>query len=415
MDYCEGGPILARSDLDRRRRVAEPVARSAFRGLLAGLAHLHAHRVVHGDVKPENVLVGADGAARLSDFGCAKLVRARGDDACARVDGTPAFLAPEAVGPPGTVYHGRAADVYALGATLYTLAFGRIPFAAPTVAALFALVKTEPLRFPPDVPTSPALKDLVARLLAKDPACRLTLAGAAVHPWVVGGEGVTLPPPPPRSLPTPPSTDADAALAALAACPAPPRRDVLLDELVTPDAPRVFFEAGTLLHTAGDPSTRVYFIMSGTVEILLAPSCVGGGGASAPHPPVDGAAAAALTPDAAAAVRRARSLARSIARPGGRYVVAHRRGGAFVGDASALAPGGVVLTTAVALTRVEAVALPSRTLRSLVDTVAEARQQSREVAWSKAAERLVVEALARLAAVGDTLDARAGRPASTRW
>ena len=75
MEYCEGGALLPRADLDRGRRLAEPVARSAFRDVLAGLAYLHANRIVHGDIKPENVLCGSGGSVKLSDFGCAKVMR----------------------------------------------------------------------------------------------------------------------------------------------------------------------------------------------------------------------------------------------------------------------------------------------------------------------------------------------------
>ena len=411
MDYAEGGPVLPRADLDRGRRLAEPVARSAFRGALAGLAHLHARRVVHGDVKPENVLLTACGRALLSDFGCASLARPGpgGLDAPrARVGGTPAFLAPEAT-VPAAVYRGRPADAYALGATLFTLAFGRIPHAAPSVAALFRAVRADPLRFPADVPASAELKDLLCRMMDKDPAARLTLAGAAAHPWTRGaGRAAGVPRGLPPAPPNPPDTDA--ALAAVAGAPPPPRVDRLLAELASPDAPRVEFPDGAALAVAGDPATHVHIVLSGTVEILLSPGADGGA-----NPPVDGVAARALPPDVAAAVARATDLAKLLERGSGRYVVAHRRAGAFVGDASALAPRGVALTTARAVGPVVALAIPVRALKTLVDVDPEARQQAKRAVWGKAAERLVVEALARLAAVGDALARRAPRAASAKW
>ena len=85
MEYCEGGALLPRADLDRGRRLAEPVARSAFRDVLAGLAYLHANRIVHGDIKPENVLCGSGGSVKLSDFGCAKVMRRVGGARAAAV------------------------------------------------------------------------------------------------------------------------------------------------------------------------------------------------------------------------------------------------------------------------------------------------------------------------------------------
>ena len=179
MDYAEGGPVLSRGDLERGRRLPEATGRAHFRGMVAGLAYLHANRVVHGDIKPENVLMSARGVVQLSDFGCSKLMHGpRGgvgtggsatvvgsapagptlttpapfvhpddgmDDVFDRCNGTPAFLAPEMT-VPRAVYRGRPADVWALGACLYAFCFGRIPFAASSVAKLFDLVKTEPVR-----------------------------------------------------------------------------------------------------------------------------------------------------------------------------------------------------------------------------------------------------------------------------
>ena len=62
------------------------------------LDYLHAHKVVHGDLKPENVLMVASGEVKLSDFGCSK-VFATGNEYLERCNGTPAFLAPEMMKP----------------------------------------------------------------------------------------------------------------------------------------------------------------------------------------------------------------------------------------------------------------------------------------------------------------------------
>ena len=78
--------------------------------------------------------------------------------------GTPYYVSSEvALGQP----YGFPADVYALGACLYTFVFGRIPFTAATVAELFDVVQGTALAFPPDVPASPALLDLLSGLLEK--------------------------------------------------------------------------------------------------------------------------------------------------------------------------------------------------------------------------------------------------------
>ena len=67
----------------------------------------------------------------------------------------------------GPACRGRPTDVYALGACLYTFAFGRIPFNAPNVFKLFQVVQHEPLRFPDSPTVSSDLKDLLLKMLCK--------------------------------------------------------------------------------------------------------------------------------------------------------------------------------------------------------------------------------------------------------
>ena len=85
-----------------------------------GLDYLHANHVVHGDIKPDNLLLAADGRVKISDFGSSRILLGTG--MLSKTVGTPAFLAPEVCA--GLPYHGRAADVWALGICLYMFVFG---------------------------------------------------------------------------------------------------------------------------------------------------------------------------------------------------------------------------------------------------------------------------------------------------
>lgn len=85
-----------------------------------GLDYLHANQLAHGDLKPDNLLLGADGRVKIADFGSSQLTRCC--DLVNRTAGTPAFMAPEMCS--GQPYHARMADVWALGVCLYMFLFG---------------------------------------------------------------------------------------------------------------------------------------------------------------------------------------------------------------------------------------------------------------------------------------------------
>jgi serine/threonine protein kinase len=111
MEYVEGPTLAELIEGDGSRIEPERVARE----LLAALRHIHDAGIVHRDVKPQNVLVGADGRTRLADFGIARPDEASGLTTTGQVLGTLQYLAPELrVGEPATV----RSDLYAAGILL---------------------------------------------------------------------------------------------------------------------------------------------------------------------------------------------------------------------------------------------------------------------------------------------------------
>jgi hypothetical protein len=125
LEYVDGQPIDA---FARERRLGVEARVGLFLQVLAAVGHAHAHLIVHRDLKPSNILVTADGAVKLLDFGIAKLLDGGGDRSTPTLEGgrafTPEYAAPEQVrGEP----HTTATDVYALGVLLYVLLCGRRP------------------------------------------------------------------------------------------------------------------------------------------------------------------------------------------------------------------------------------------------------------------------------------------------
>jgi serine/threonine-protein kinase len=175
MPLYPGGSLAARLRAERRLSAHETVDLAAQ--LAKGLDALHAHGIVHRDVKPSNVLLDGEGTAALADFGLA-----RGEDSTqltrdGQLVGTPHYLAPELIeGAAAT----PASDVYALGCVLYECLAGEPPFAGRGDAQVGFAHLVEP---PPDVcalrpELAPGIGAAIATALAKDPAARPPTATA---------------------------------------------------------------------------------------------------------------------------------------------------------------------------------------------------------------------------------------------
>lgn len=109
-----------------------------------------------------------------------------GDDTVRRTPGTPIHTAPECFS--GSCYHGRPADVWALGCTLYCMVFGRYPFVGDTTyPSIYDEIVNKPLFIPEG--TNPDLADLLQGLLCKDVRIRLPITVVSTHPWLNHGYG----------------------------------------------------------------------------------------------------------------------------------------------------------------------------------------------------------------------------------
>ncbi|GFQ04070.1 serine/threonine-protein kinase grik2 [Phtheirospermum japonicum] len=164
--------------------LGENTSRKYLRDVVSGLMYLHAHSIVHGDIKPDNLLVTASGTVKIGDFSVSQVFEDDNDE-LRRSPGTPVFTAPECC--LGVTYHGKAADTWAVGVTLYCFALGKYPFLGETLQDTYDKIVNNPLLLPDEM--NPLLKDLLEGLLCKDPRQRMTLENVAQHAWVIGEHG----------------------------------------------------------------------------------------------------------------------------------------------------------------------------------------------------------------------------------
>lgn len=169
MEYVRG--ITLREIMDGASGIPRSAGVRILQQLCAGLGAAHEQEVLHCDIKPENVILEADGNAKLMDFGIARPLAARGAQGNQQVVGTPYYMAPEQI--TGSSVTARS-DVYACGIVAYELLVGKRPFVASSAKEVFRMhLQDEPKRPREVVPEIPAwLEEVVLRCLAKDPAAR---------------------------------------------------------------------------------------------------------------------------------------------------------------------------------------------------------------------------------------------------
>jgi tRNA A-37 threonylcarbamoyl transferase component Bud32 len=207
MEFVDGQPLV--SILHEEGRLPVDWTLHVLDQAADGLSAAHRAGVVHRDIKPGNLMVRADGMVKLTDFGIAQARDATPLTRTGMVVGTAQYLSPEqAQGMEVTA----ASDVYSLGVVAYECLAGARPFdGASQVAIALAHINRPPPPLPREIP--PAVRLLVERALAKDPADRFPDGGAfaeAVRRVAAGGTlAAPAPVPAPATAPTSVMTGAD--------------------------------------------------------------------------------------------------------------------------------------------------------------------------------------------------------------
>lgn len=186
MEYVGGGDLFGY--VQQHRSFNEPQARYFFQHLISGVEYLHAMRVVHRDLKLENLLVDLSLDAprlKICDFGYSKSVGDGPQDSQPKTRiGTAAYISPE-VYQGVQPYDGKASDVWACGVVLYVMLVGKYPFQDPehpgsNHATMWRVLD---VAYDPPPDASPECLDLLAAVFVKEPKQRLTVQGITAHGW----------------------------------------------------------------------------------------------------------------------------------------------------------------------------------------------------------------------------------------
>lgn len=179
MELCQGGELFDR--ITAQRYLEESQAAFIMKSLFSAVMYCHDHGVCHRDLKPENCIFvneRADSDLKLIDFGLARAVDEY--EVLHSLDGTPYYIAPEVIGGN----YSKEVDCWSLGVILYIMLSGTPPFNGKDNQEIMLNVFNGHYTFRPRAfaNVSDLAKDLISRLLIKDPSMRMTAKEAYMHP-----------------------------------------------------------------------------------------------------------------------------------------------------------------------------------------------------------------------------------------
>ena len=178
MEYAANNDLLQL--LKEKKQLEEDEARIFFYQIASGVRQCHRKGVVHRDIKLDNILIDENNICKICDFGVSRKMRPNElvNEQC----GTPAYLAPEIISDKG--YKNFSVDIWSLGVLLYCMISGQMPFRADTKETLNQLILEAHFEYPIDIIPSEDLKDLISKMIERDPDRRITIEGIFQHNWL---------------------------------------------------------------------------------------------------------------------------------------------------------------------------------------------------------------------------------------
>eukprot|EP00930_Biecheleria_cincta_P057321 TRINITY_DN43285_c0_g1_i1.p1 TRINITY_DN43285_c0_g1~~TRINITY_DN43285_c0_g1_i1.p1 ORF type:complete len:318 (-),score=38.35 TRINITY_DN43285_c0_g1_i1:123-1076(-) len=180
MDLCRGGTLFQK--LRAERKLAERDCAHVARQTLSAIKYMHRLRVVHRDVKAENImLLGSTigSQIKLIDFGLS--CRLEEAQSLSVVCGSPEYMAPEIL----YQHYSQEVDVWSCGVMVYLVLYGHYPHSGKDTHTIMNNIISEPIRWQGGRTVSRACLSFAKRLLELSPRHRIAASGALIDPWIV--------------------------------------------------------------------------------------------------------------------------------------------------------------------------------------------------------------------------------------
>ncbi|CAD6184684.1 unnamed protein product [Caenorhabditis auriculariae] len=177
-EYAENGDLL--SKIKRERRIAEPQAKRIFLQIIEALKYLHSVKVVHRDLKCENVYLDRNDNVKLGDFGFARLLEK--NDNTTTFCGSRAYAAPEILS--ALPYDAYMSDIWSLGVVLFIMVTGCMPYNDTDAYKMLRRQIEHKVRFPSSTPISNEAKNLIYNIMDPRPNNRPNLRQICKHSWL---------------------------------------------------------------------------------------------------------------------------------------------------------------------------------------------------------------------------------------
>eukprot|EP01083_Nonionella_stella_P128444 389241_1 len=176
-EFAEKGELFKIIKKKKTKQISEMEIKVIAKQLVCALQFLHESRVIHRDIKPQNILLSADNTIKLCDFGFARALSEESTMATS-IKGTPLYMAPELVQEKP---YNHTVDLWSLGVILYELFYGKPPFYTNSIYKLVRMIVKDHIKYPPHPVISKQFEHFINGLLQKNPQKRFNIVHLHKH------------------------------------------------------------------------------------------------------------------------------------------------------------------------------------------------------------------------------------------